>query len=67
MESTSDTSNAPGTEPFQTRLTPVPYKKDSPNKISMSDDSLRKKTHSNGVFNRVFEFSSRQQFQLKNP
>ena len=67
MESTSDTSNAPGTEPFQTRLTPIPYKKNSPNKISMSNDPLRKQTNTNSVFNRLFEFSSRQQFHLKNP
>ena len=67
MESTSDTSNASGTEPFQTRLTPIPYKKNSPNKISTSNDSLRKQTNTNSVFNRLFEFSSPQQFQLKNP
>ena len=67
MESTSDTSNASGTEPFQTRLTPIPYKKNSPNKISMSNDPLRKQTNTNSVFNRLFEFSSRQQFHLKNP
>jgi hypothetical protein len=67
MESTSDTSNAPGTEPFQTRLTPIPYKKNSPNKISMSNDPLRKQTNTNSVFNRLFEFSSPQQFHLKNP
>ena len=67
MESTSDTSNASGTEPFQTRLTPIPYKKNSPNKISMSNDPLRKQTNTNSVFNRLFEFSSPQQFQLKNP
>ena len=60
-------SSSPSTEPFQTRLTPIPYKKDSPNKISTSNDSLRKQYNSNGVFNRVFEFSSHQQFQLKNP
>ena len=59
--------SSPSTEPFQTRLTPIPYKKDSPNKISTSNDSLRKQYNSNGVFNRVFEFSSHQQFQLKNP
>jgi hypothetical protein len=67
MESTGDTSNASGTEPFQTRLTPIPYKKNSPNKISMSNDPLRKQTNTNSVFNRLFEFSSRQQFHLKNP
>jgi len=59
--------SSPSTEPFQTRLTPIPYKKNSPNKISTSNDSLRKQYNSNGVFNRVFEFSSPQQFQLKNP
>ena len=67
MESTGDTSNASGTEPFQTRVTPIPYKKNSPNKISMSNDPLRKQTNTNSVFNRLFEFSSRQQFHLKNP
>ena len=67
MESTSDTSDASGTEPFQTRLTHIPYKKNSPNKISTSNDSLRKQTNTNSVFNRLFEFSSRQQFHLKNP
>ena len=64
---TTNESHSPSTEPFQTRLTHVPYTNEPSKKISTNNESLRKKTHTNGVFNRVFEFSSRQPFQLKSP
>jgi len=64
---TMDESPSPSTEPFQTRLTHVPYTNEPSRKISTSNESLRKQTRTNGVFNRVFEFSSRQPFQLKGP
>ena len=64
---TMDESPSPSTEPFQTRLTHVPYTNEPSRQISTSNESMRKQTRTNGVFNRVFEFSSRQPFQLKGP